>query len=174
MKSRAERDTRGGLTVTSKEGEDIVLGTRAALDNAREIRGSGATVGHTSHLLVGVRSGERIRELTSALKHLTLIVRTISDFVGLGNHLSLSLSMSNANKVTEVEVLHAVASRANLTVNLITTTKSLVIESVEDALVVVPLTLNRVKSEATAGKNSRGQRHGSTNGNTSNLQFKET
>lgn len=153
-----------GLLVTHQQGVDVVLTTGAAKDNQAEIRGDGTAVGKGGSLLVGVRRRKAIKQLTRALEHLTLLIGAISDLDGASNSLGLLLSVRHTDQLTVRTVLQRVASGANLTVNLETTTNTCVIEGVEES-VVRPGVLGEkagVRSkDDTAGGHSR---HSGTEG----------
>lgn len=74
------------------------------LDNQRQIRGVGTVVNKTSMLFVLVRGRERIRKLSRAVEHFTLIIGSIDDFDFGGEFLNLILSVtdSNLNKKTYI------------------------------------------------------------------------
>ena len=111
MKTLTDVDTGRSLLVTSEEGEDVISSTRTSLGDHRKIRREGTTVGITSKLLVGVWAGELVRELSGAVKVLSLIVGTVLNLVERSNGLGVLLSMGNTDEVTESNQLLKIVLR---------------------------------------------------------------
>jgi hypothetical protein len=103
--ARLDLNTGGGLLVTSKEREEVVLTSGASLNDQREINGVGSVVGSTSGVLVGVRGGNVVSELTRALEHLSDIIRSVLNLNISRDLLHLSLGVGDIDEVTVGDVL---------------------------------------------------------------------
>lgn len=68
-----------------------------SFDNQTEVRGEGAAVAGTSSLLIGVRRGEVVRELSWSLEHLALVVWAILVLNLLGQSFYLIHSVGDAD-----------------------------------------------------------------------------
>lgn len=77
------------IRVTGEQVEDVVATTVTTLDDQAQIRGQSTTVGGTGSLVVLVRSGNVVGELSGALLDLTLVVGLGVVLVLLGHSLHL-------------------------------------------------------------------------------------
>ena len=74
-----------------------------------KVGGIGAIVGRTRLLLVLVWTGNLIGQLARTLKHLSDIVRTVCDFIALGDGFGGGFIVSDSNERAEGNAVHTVA-----------------------------------------------------------------
>lgn len=92
----------------------------ASLDDQTQVRRKSTSVGSTSGLLVGVRSGHVIRELSRPLEHLTLVVGTVGVLDLLSHGLHLVGGMRNTDKIAPGDAVERVARSTDFAVDSIT------------------------------------------------------
>jgi hypothetical protein len=116
------------LAVSSEESKDVIMTVVSGLDHQTQVRRVSTTVSSTSSLLVGVRGGNLIVRLSGAFKHFPNIVGSIQDVNILGHLLHFFGGVGDTDQLTESNVLERVARSTDLTVYLVTTSESSVVE----------------------------------------------
>merc|ERR1740130_583097 len=160
-------DARWRVAVADQESEDVVDTLVLGGGVHREVWGKGSTIGIACGLLVWVGSWESIGQDAWTLEHLALVVGPICD-VHLGRKLlQVLLGVDLVHEVTEVQLLHGVASGTDLTVNLVAAAAAWDVHGVEDGLeeegvarrmgriLVVALHRRICKGEDAAGSSKR-------------------
>lgn len=97
----------------------------ASLDNQTQIRGKSTVVGSTGSLVVLVRSGDVVGELSRALLDITLVVGLAVILVLFGKGLGLIDGEDGADKSSVGDTAERVARGANLLVDLETTAEAI-------------------------------------------------
>lgn len=141
----------GLLRVTGKKREDVVAATVSGLDNEGKIRRQSTVVGGTSGLIVLVRAGKVVGELSGALLNLALIVGLSVVLVLFGEDLGLIDSHEATDNTSVGDTLERVARGADFTVDLETSAEGLVIVGLV-GLFVLPWVLCWVKSVEVANQ----------------------
>lgn len=90
-----------------------------SFDNQAEVRGKGTAIAGTSSLLIGVRRGEIVGELSWSLEHLSLVVGAILVLDLLGQGLHLIHSVGDADQVAPGNAVQRMAGGTDLTVYLV-------------------------------------------------------
>mmetsp|Transcript_20375 Transcript_20375/g.52631 ORF Transcript_20375/g.52631 Transcript_20375/m.52631 type:complete len:278 (+) Transcript_20375:294-1127(+) len=107
------------LLVAREQGEDVVRAVVPGLDDEREIRGIGASVGVPRRLLVGIGRWQIVGQLARALEHLALVVRAVHNIDLLRQRLHLVLRVAHVDEVAECDAVERVARGADLCVHLV-------------------------------------------------------
>mmetsp|Transcript_2471 Transcript_2471/g.4826 ORF Transcript_2471/g.4826 Transcript_2471/m.4826 type:complete len:213 (+) Transcript_2471:155-793(+) len=96
VKSRAHRNASWGVLVTGQQGEDVVLTVRACLAYERQVRWVSPSIRGTGSFLIRIRSRETIEKFPRTFKHLSFIIRAISNLNGTCKHLGVLLRVSES------------------------------------------------------------------------------
>ncbi|GIX64590.1 39S ribosomal protein L4 [Babesia caballi] len=123
-----------GVTVASKQREQVVGAGLAGGGHEREVGGNGAAVGEARGLGVGVGRWERVGQNAGPHVHLPLVVGAVLNLVLLGDLLGALLRVHFVGEVAEPQVLHGVASGADLAIDLVAPADAADVVAVEGAL----------------------------------------
>ena len=91
------------------------------LDHQAQVRRARTAVAGTSSLLIGVRSGHVVRELSGTLEHLSLVVRAVLVLDFLGHGLDFVDGVRDTYEIAPSDAVKRVACGADLTVDLVAT-----------------------------------------------------
>ena len=90
-----------------------------SFDNQAQVRRESTAVAGTSSLLIGVRRGEVVRELSWPLEHLSLVVGAILILDLLGHGLRLVHGVGDAHQVAPGNAVQGMAGGTDLAVDLV-------------------------------------------------------
>ena len=119
------RTRRGFLGVAGQQREDVVAAAVTGLDDQAQIRGQSTVVGKPSGLVVLVRIRDVVRQLSGSLLDLALVVGLGIVLVLLGQRLGLIDGQDRTDESSVRDSAERVACRADLSVDLETTAKSI-------------------------------------------------
>lgn len=112
------------IGVTSEESEDVIGSTVAALDDEGKIRRKSSHVGGTGGVLVGVRVGNVVGDLSGALLDITNIVGLVVVLEIFGHGLDLVDSVRNTNERTPGNTGKRMARSTDFAIDLETTAEA--------------------------------------------------
>ncbi len=108
------------LSVAQQQGKDIVSTIVAGLCDETQVWGICASIGISSSLLIPIWSWQWVCKSSRSFIVLPFLVRTICHLDLTSHLLDFILSVSYPNQVSEMDLLNAVASCADLLIYLMT------------------------------------------------------
>mmetsp|Transcript_72271 Transcript_72271/g.169194 ORF Transcript_72271/g.169194 Transcript_72271/m.169194 type:complete len:310 (-) Transcript_72271:40-969(-) len=130
----ADFDAGRRISVAQEQSKDVVQAFMLGRRVHTQVGRIGATVCVARGLLVRVGRREGVDQDAGSGEHLAFVVRAVDHVVAGSNLLHALLGKDEVHQVSEVKLLHRVACRANLTVDLVAATNAGDLVGMKDGL----------------------------------------